>query len=75
MNDDLKRNGLIIKNGRIYGDKRNADKARQFVARLRQAADEAERQAAATTPYQARLLGQNARAARRDADRIEASLL
>jgi hypothetical protein len=67
-------NGLIIKNGKLYGDKNNSEKAMQFVAQLLKMADEAEKKAIATTAYKAKVLNQNARQARKDADRIEKSL-
>lgn len=70
----LKENGLVMKNGKLCGDKNNVEKAMQFIAKLRAAADDADKKALATRAYKSRLLNQNARAARKDADRIEKSL-
>jgi len=70
----LTENGLIIKNGRLCGDKRSPQKTLRFIAELRKRADDAEKKSLAVTEYKARVLKQNARAARREADRIESDL-
>lgn len=72
--DILKANGLTAVNGKLVADKGQPDKAREFIAKLRAAADEAEKKSMATTASKAKLLMQNARAARKDADRFEKSL-
>lgn len=66
--------GVVPRGNKWVANPDNIPAARAFVAELRRRADEADHQAAATTEYKARLLRQNARAARRDADRIEATI-
>lgn len=66
--------GVIRKGKQLVANPDNLPAARAFIAELRRQADEAERQASAATPYKAKLLMQNARAARRDADRIESTI-
>lgn len=63
--------GLTIRNNRIVPDGVNTDGTRQFIAKLRFEANKREALASASKPYKAKLLMQNARAARKDADRLE----
>lgn len=70
----LQRNGLILIDGRLYTDANNAPAARAFVAKLRASADEADARAEAVTADKARRLRQNARQARKDAERILSTL-
>lgn len=70
----LKANGLTAIDGKLVADMEQPDKAREFIAKLRDAADTAEKQSMAATRSKANRLAQNARAARKDADRIEKSL-
>lgn len=65
----------VIKRGReLVANPDNIPAARAFVAELRRQANEAEARALATTESKARILNQNARQARRDADRIEKTI-
>lgn len=66
--------GVVLRGKRWVANPDNIPAARAFVAELRRRADEADRQAEATTAYKARILRQNARAARKDADRIEKTI-
>lgn len=74
QNSILKENGLILKDGRLYGDPQNPAAAQEFARRLMRKAEAAEAKANIVTPYKARLLRQNARAGRRDARRILSTL-
>jgi len=71
----LKSNGLKIKNGKIVADNSNKAATVAFLQTLRAAADDAEKKSLACPRYKAKIYMQNARAARRDADRIEKTIL
>ncbi len=70
----LQQNGLIEQDGKIVADPHNPEAALVFIAQLRDAARKADQQADAATPSKASKLRQNARGARKDADRIEGTL-
>lgn len=74
MNERLRECGLVVIDGRLYGDKDNADKARQHVRDLLALADKADARAERVTDYKACRLRANARAARKDAKRILSTL-
>lgn len=66
--------GLTVLRGQLVADGLNPAATREFLALLREHADDYETQAQDATPYRTRLLLQNARQARKDADRIEKTL-
>ena len=74
MNNALSLHGLKLVGKHLVADGKNAAAAQAFVETLRASALECEQRAGSVTPSKARELQQNARAARRDADRIEASI-
>ena len=71
---ELSEYGLMLKGNQIVADGKNPDKTRKFIALLRSSARRSEIQSRATTAYKAKRLMQNARQAREDANRIEATL-
>jgi len=66
--------GLKLKGRRLVADPDNLPAAREFVANLRREAEKLDKEAGAATKAKGRKLRQNARAARRDADRIERTI-
>ncbi len=64
------RPGIQIVKGRLHVNPEALDDARDLVAVLKRTAADAEFQAQVSTPGMARRLRQNARQARRDADRF-----
>ena len=65
---------LVDKTGHMLADAANIPACREFISRLRQAAADADLKANAATQYKANLHRQNARAARHDADALEATI-
>jgi len=74
LREALAQKGLLLKGKQVVADPANPEAARAFVASLRDEADKAEKEAVGQTESKARILQQNARAARRDADRIEGTI-
>ena len=67
----MEESGLTIKNKQLVPSGKNNDGTRKFIETLRQAASDSERAATHSKPYKANLLIQNARQARKEANRIE----
>jgi len=66
--------GVIKRGKELVANPDNIPAARAFIAELRRRADEAQAKALTTTESKARILNQNARQARMDADRIERTI-
>ncbi len=67
--------GLTIRNGKLFPTGNNNEGTRRFISVLRKAADDSEMAAIHSKPTKANSLMQNARAGRREANRLEKLLM
>lgn len=74
VNAELSKYGLKLSGKQIIADNKHNDLTLKFIQSLLEKADQAEQQSKLEKPYKARLLMQNASAARKDAERIRNSM-